>query len=100
MISKPKTLKPYWVNQGGIRYKKKEDRYHTARWRKISQQVRREEPFCKYCEARGETQLSEVADHIIPVQQYEEQGGDFYDRNNLCGCCKKCNLRKKRYQAK
>lgn len=99
MITKPKTLKPYWVNTATTRHKKKEPRYNTNQWHKLSAQVRREEPFCKYCEERGVTHVSEVADHIIPVQQYEEQGGSFWNRKNLCGCCKKCNLRKKRYQS-
>ena len=100
MITKPKTLRPYWVKTNTTRAKKKEPRYNTNRWHKLSARVRREEPWCKYCEERGVTQISEVADHIVPVQLHEQQGGSFWDRSNLCGCCKKCNLRKKRYETK
>lgn len=99
MITKPKVLRPYWIKKNTVRVKKKEPRYNTNRWHKLSVQVRTEEPLCKYCLERGVTQVSEVADHIVPAQLHEENGGNFFDRHNLCGCCKKCNLRKKRYEA-
>lgn len=61
-------------------------RYGTERWRRLSEQVRREEPFCFNCQ-----RLTEVADHIVPVIDAPDR---FFDRANLRGACQDCNKRR------
>jgi len=61
------------------------DRF-TWTWRKVSRQVRLEEPFCRVC-----GRVSEQVDHIIPVTE----GGDN-DRENLQALCTSCHSKKTR----
>ena len=65
-------------------------RYHTSRWRKLREQVLRDEPLCHYCEAKGIHTLATTVDHVVPVAR----GGDFWERENLCGACLSCNSSK------
>jgi 5-methylcytosine-specific restriction endonuclease McrA len=65
--------------------------YQNREWVLLSRQVRAEEPFCKICQSKGLTVLTEVADHIISPKQ----GGKFMERNNLQGLCRNCNNAKK-----
>lgn len=65
--------------------------YHSTEWRRISKQVRTEEPFCSECLKKGITKLSEVTDHIVAIKN----GGSKLDRNNLQGLCRNCNNAKK-----
>lgn len=67
------------------------ERYADRTWVILSRQVRDEEPFCKLCESKGITTLTQVADHIISPKR----GGNFWDRNNLQGLCRPCNNGKK-----
>jgi 5-methylcytosine-specific restriction protein A len=44
--------------------------YSKRRWRKMSADQLRKEPFCRWCKEDGRVTPAEVADHIIP------HGGD------------------------
>ena len=59
----------------------------TYAWRKLSEQVRAEEPTCRL-RLPGCTGVSEVADHIIPASQAPDL---FLVRSNIRGSCKSCN---------
>lgn len=67
-----------------------DSRYHTARWRRLREQVLRDEPLCRYCARKGIHVPATTVDHIVPVAR----GGGFWDRNNLCGACLSCNSSK------
>lgn len=62
----------------------------SGRWRKIRDQVVREEPLCRLrldcCTIRSTT-----ADHIAPVRNRPDLK---YDRRNLRGSCQPCNMRR------
>jgi 5-methylcytosine-specific restriction endonuclease McrA len=66
--------------------------YVTPEWRRMSKQVREEEPFCQECLKKGITKLTEVADHIVSIKN----GGSRLDRNNLQGLCRPCNNAKRK----
>lgn len=59
--------------------------YDTQRWRRLSLQVRRDEPICRVCKGEpGVPRLTAHADHIVPHR------GDralFFARQNLQGLC-------------
>ncbi|TNE75503.1 MAG: HNH endonuclease [Gammaproteobacteria bacterium] len=60
--------------------------YRKHRWRKASEQFRRENPLCKLCQEHGVTRRSQVVDHIVAHK------GDlvlFWDRGNWQALCKK-----------
>ena len=90
-ITKNKTRLPWEWKPTQKSWSNTPELYHSMRWIRLSKQVRLEEPFCKICEAKGITTLSEVADHIISPKK----GGDFWDRGNLQGACRPCNHAKK-----
>jgi 5-methylcytosine-specific restriction protein A len=58
-------------------------------WRKIKEQVLREEPLCRPCKAVGRVAASIECDHIQPL----EQGGTD-ERENLQGICVPCHRAK------
>jgi 5-methylcytosine-specific restriction endonuclease McrA len=62
----------------------------SGRWRKVRDQVIREEPLCRLrldcCTIRSTT-----ADHIVPVRARPDLK---YDRRNLRGSCQPCNMRR------
>lgn len=58
--------------------------YWTRRWRRFSEEVRREEPNCRLCGAP-----SFCAGHIIPLRV----GGDPWDRENVRALCRPCRNR-------
>jgi 5-methylcytosine-specific restriction enzyme A len=60
--------------------------YHSDFWKRLSAQVKREEPNCRKC-----GKATYLADHIIP----REAGGSD-DRSNLQGICKACHGAKSR----
>jgi 5-methylcytosine-specific restriction endonuclease McrA len=62
----------------------------TARWKKLSLQVRREEPLCRPCSPATPPRvtLATQVDHI------DESNPDFYDRANLQPICMQCNIAK------
>lgn len=66
--------------------------YADPRWRRLSRQVRLEEPLCRHAKTDPLcTQVTEVADHITPHR------GDMrlaFARENLAGLCRACHGRK------
>lgn len=56
-------------------------------WRRLREQVLREEPVCRYCRVRPST----VVDHVLPRSRYPELA---HDRTNLAGACGPCNTSK------
>lgn len=69
----------------------KDERYHTARWRKDRKLFLIDNPICKgpdsICQKQGRVTPATVCDHIVPVKK----GGDFWDWTNRQGLCKHCN---------
>ena len=59
----------------------------TYAWRKLSQQVVREEPTCRLRLSRC-TGVSTSADHIVSAQAHPEL---FFERSNCQGACSNCN---------
>ena len=59
----------------------------TYEWRKLSAQVREEEPICRLW-LPGCTRISTCADHIIPASRRPDL---FLVRSNLQGACDSCN---------
>lgn len=72
--------------------------YDTYFWETQSREFRRTNPFCKFCELRGETCQAEVVDHIIPHR------GDkalFFDLSNWQSLCAHChNSAKKQVESR
>lgn len=65
--------------------------YNSRRWRGLRRQVLREEPWCRI---PGCTNLSSDVDHVVPLRQIVEAGGDPYARENVQGLCKRCHSEK------
>jgi 5-methylcytosine-specific restriction endonuclease McrA len=63
---------------------------HTEAWRRLSEQVRQEEPTCRL-QLPGCTRLSETADHIIPVSVRPDLA---LVRSNCQGACQSCNRKR------
>ena len=64
------------------------DPRQTRRWRKLRDQVVREEPVCQLQLAEICTSVSKTADHIIPVTVRPDLA---YVRSNHRGACRPCN---------
>lgn len=65
--------------------------YRTARWFRLRDQVKVEEPYCRECLAEGRRERTEHVDHIEPHR------GDavlFWSRANLQGLCAQHHGRK------
>lgn len=60
----------------------------TARWRALSLHIRRTEPLCRPCAAKGKPVLATQVDHI------DETNPDYFDITNLQPICMECNLAK------
>ena len=58
-------------------------RYHTATWQKLRKMCLRMRPICEHCKKTAST----VAHHDEPV----EDGGEFFDLDNLMGLCRGCH---------
>lgn len=56
-------------------------------WRRLREQVLREEPLCRYCTVRPST----CVDHVVPLSLAPHLA---HHRNNLAGSCAPCNGRK------
>ncbi len=52
-------------------------------WRRLREQVLREEPLCQYCR----TAASVTVDHVLPRSRYPELA---HVRSNLVGACAWC----------
>lgn len=57
----------------------------------LAKRVRREQPWCA---VSGCPNLTEQADHIVPLRTLLDGGGDPYDRSNIEGLCRPCHGRK------
>lgn len=65
--------------------------YNLAAWRKLSAQVKLDDPYCEPCRANtGRLTLATIADHLIRWQE----GGAQLDKHNIMGMCKRCHDRK------
>lgn len=64
------------------------DPRHTRAWRRLKDQVVREEPTCRLRFPGLCTVVSTTADHIIPVIERPELA---LERSNCRGACKPCN---------
>lgn len=71
-------------NMGTVR-KAPQSFYWTRDWRRLSKQVRCEEPNCRQCGAP-----SFATDHIIAIAD----DGPIWDRANLQALCRSCHMRK------
>lgn len=71
------------------------DWYASHKWRKLSRQVRQEEPRC-WLRFTGCTTVSDTADHIITIDECERTGRTelIYDRANVRGACHHCNSKR------
>lgn len=69
-----------------------DDRYHTARWTRLSRAYRNAHPLCEECLRKGIYTPAEVVDHIRPAPLCSEE--DFWDENNWQSLCEACNIAK------
>jgi 5-methylcytosine-specific restriction protein A len=65
--------------------------YHSNEWMKLSKIVRQEEKFCRSCSKKGVWTITDVADHILPVDAYPYKA---LDRDNVQGLCHRCHNEK------
>lgn len=65
------------------KYQRSSDLYNTSRWKTVSRNFLKANPYCEICGSP-----SEVVDHIIPHRGDEDL---FWDRNNLQALCKNCH---------
>ena len=61
---------------------------------RMREQVRREEPFCRACLAKGLHVATDDVDHIVPLSQ-----GGTNDRRNMQGLCAPCHRVKSKAEA-
>lgn len=65
--------------------------YRLARWRRVRKMYARNHPYCEICEREGRGPIPmRIVDHIIEI----EDGGAWYDENNLQSLCMECSNRK------
>lgn len=72
--------------------------YHSIAWRKVSEKVRRQEPFCRRCKASGYLVPAVLVHHNPEVDILISQGLSPYDEKYLEPLCHNCHqqdLRKK-----
>jgi len=65
--------------------------YHTARWKRLKAQKKRDNPLCVDCQKHGYITEWTDLDHIIPHR------GDpmlFWDTGNVEGRCHSCHSKK------
>ena len=62
--------------------------YDTHKWRKLREQLLREQPLCVRCSNMGIVRLATVIDHTIPARAYTE---GFFDTSNLVPICNQCH---------
>lgn len=66
-------------------------RYDSMAWRRLTNQIKQAEPFCRQCKANGIVRLATVTDHIVAVRL----GGEFWNEDNLQPLCDSCHNAKK-----
>lgn len=64
-------------------------RGYGARWRRIRDQVLREEPLCRECKEKGRVEPARDVDHVV-----SKLVGGTDDRSNLQALCHACHSRK------
>jgi len=64
--------------------------YDLRRCRRARREHLTIEPFCRRCRECGLEVLAEHVDHVVSIQQ----GGDWFDHENLQSLCKPCHSRK------
>lgn len=72
------------------------ERGYDHRWDGISRKFRQLNPFCVLCEQQGRDTLTEVTDHMIPVQDRPDL---VHDWGNLAPMCIRHNNEKKAWEA-
>ena len=65
--------------------------YNTTAWRKLSQQVLKNNPVCVACLSNGIIRKADVVDHIIPIRV---DWTKRLDADNLQPLCNSCHRRK------
>lgn len=66
-------------------------RGYDSVWSNLSAIVRKEEPLCRRCLAKGIIKDTECTDHIVPIIVDPDRR---LDRSNLQGLCFACNSQK------
>jgi 5-methylcytosine-specific restriction protein A len=62
--------------------------YNSVGWKAMRAAVRREEPLCRLCKAKGIYRPSQEVDHIIPINQRRDLA---LVRSNLRALCLPCH---------
>lgn len=67
----------------------------TARWKAVRDVVRRRDPLCVLCLARGLTTPTDDVDHLVSARECVESGRPklFYASDNCRGVCRPCHAR-------
>lgn len=73
------------------RSRRMHDRVYNRRWRRVSKQFLRRNPFCAKCFESGAVVPSEVTDHIEP---HDGDYAKFWDESNWRALCVPCHNRK------
>jgi 5-methylcytosine-specific restriction enzyme A len=66
--------------------------YSSARWIRLRNLVRAEEPLCRGCLKQGRVAATEHVDHIVDRKRAPQLA---YERSNLQGLCKGCHNAKR-----
>lgn len=61
--------------------------YKTNRHRKLSENHRRDNPYCAYCLEKGIVRMANLLDHIIPINR----GGSIWNSANHASSCNECH---------
>ena len=64
--------------------------YQTTRWAVARREVLASHPLCRACGIEPATDV----DHVVPLREVIERGGDPYARTNLEALCHACHSRK------
>lgn len=72
------------------------ERGYDARWDGISRKFRKLNPFCVICAQQGRDTLTEVTDHMIPIQDRPDLRHDW---KNLAPMCIRHNNQKKVWES-
>lgn len=75
----------------------RDPRYKTAAWKEVREYTLYNDPTCYFCPFVGTFNPSSQVDHIVKASEYD---GDFYDLDNLVGCCASCHSSKTSYESK
>lgn len=64
--------------------------YNTAQWKRLRDLFFKEHPLCEECQRQGIVKVSQIVDHIVPI----ENGGSKTDVTNLRALCQSCHNKK------